>query len=130
MNLEYWITLKKNNPLEHVDTMAIGGAIFSPSNHANHERAVQSTSQQLQRLRREGKLGGNLLCIAQEITSLPAAIALSHEVAHLYGAIAVYDAKVGKYVICITHHSDYKLGDWIKTETETEMGTETEIEMQ
>jgi len=45
--------------------------------------------------------------------SLPVACVLTHKVAHLYGAIGVFDPKIGKYVVCITHNPAYKVGDLI-----------------
>jgi CRISPR-associated protein Csx3 len=45
--------------------------------------------------------------------SLPVAIALSHEVGHIYGAIAAFDPKLGKYVVAISHDPELKIGDLI-----------------
>lgn len=35
--------------------------------------------------------------------SLPVAMALCHEVAHIFGAVAVFDPKLQKYVVCVSH---------------------------
>jgi CRISPR-associated protein Csx3 len=45
--------------------------------------------------------------------SLPVAIALSHEVGHLFGAVAAFDPKLGKYVVAISHDPDFAVGDLI-----------------
>jgi CRISPR-associated protein Csx3 len=45
--------------------------------------------------------------------SLPVAIALSHQVGHLYGVIAAFDPKLGKYVVAISHDPELKIGDLI-----------------
>ncbi len=45
--------------------------------------------------------------------SLPVAMALAHHVAHLYGVVAVFDPKLGKYVVAISHDPTYSPGDFI-----------------
>lgn len=44
-------------------------------------------------------------------TTLPVAMALAHEVAHLFGAVACFDPKIAPgYVVCITHDPQFALG--------------------
>jgi CRISPR-associated protein Csx3 len=43
--------------------------------------------------------------------SLPVAMALGHSVAHLYGFVACFDPKLGRYVVAISHDPAYKPGD-------------------
>ncbi|MFB8797126.1 MAG: CRISPR-associated protein Csx3 [Microcoleus sp.] len=38
---------------------------------------------------------------------------LVYKVSHLYGAVGVFDPKLGKYVIAITHNPEYNLGDLV-----------------
>jgi len=57
--------------------------------------------------------GGKLLKINGP-ASLPVAIAIGHEVSHLYGAIGVFDPKLGKYVVAVSHDAEYKVGDLIQ----------------
>ncbi len=45
--------------------------------------------------------------------SLPVAMALAHHVAHLYGVVACFDPKLGKYVVAISHDPSYSPGDLI-----------------
>lgn len=45
--------------------------------------------------------------------SLPVAIAIGHEVGHLYGAIACFDPKLAKYVVAISHDPDFVIGQLI-----------------
>ncbi|OQA38730.1 MAG: hypothetical protein BWY51_00788 [Parcubacteria group bacterium ADurb.Bin316] len=45
--------------------------------------------------------------------SLPVAVALAHEIGHIYGTVAVFDPKLGKYVVAISHDPEYSLGDLI-----------------
>lgn len=56
--------------------------------------------------------GGKVLKINGP-ASLPVAVVIAHHVGHLYGAIAVFDPKLGKYVVSISHSRDYAIGDLI-----------------
>ena len=57
-------------------------------------------------------LGGDLLKITGP-ASLPVAMVIAHKVAHLYGAVAVFDPKLGQYVVAISHTPKYSVGDLI-----------------
>lgn len=56
--------------------------------------------------------GGPLLKINGP-ASLPVAVVIAHGVTHLYGAIAVWDPKLGKYVVSVSHNPDFAIGDLI-----------------
>lgn len=43
--------------------------------------------------------------------SLPVAMVLCHHLAHLYEVVGVYDPKLGKYVVSISHSPNHKVGD-------------------
>lgn len=43
--------------------------------------------------------------------SLPVAMALAHAVAHLYGWVACFDPKLGRYVVVISHDPACRPGD-------------------
>jgi CRISPR-associated protein Csx3 len=43
--------------------------------------------------------------------SLPVAMALAHEVGHLYGYVACYDPKLRGYVVAISHDPGFRPGD-------------------
>lgn len=45
--------------------------------------------------------------------SLPVAIAIAHEVAHIYGAVAAFDPKLAKYVVAVSHDPEFSVGDLI-----------------
>jgi len=45
--------------------------------------------------------------------SLPVAMVLAHQLGHLFGAIACFDPKMGKYVVSIAHGGKYTVGDVI-----------------
>lgn len=56
-----------------------------------------------------GLQGGPLLKINGP-ASLPVAVALAHAVTHLYGAVAVWDPKLSKYVVSVSHNPHYQVG--------------------
>lgn len=56
--------------------------------------------------------GGPLLKINGP-ASLPVAVTLAHGVSHLYGAVAVWDPKLSKYVVSVSHNPDCAVGDLI-----------------
>ncbi|MBI4650842.1 CRISPR-associated protein Csx3 [Candidatus Desantisbacteria bacterium] len=56
--------------------------------------------------------GGQILKINGP-ASLPVAIVIAHAVAHLFEAIGVFDPKLNKYVIALSHGTKYKPGDLI-----------------
>ncbi len=57
--------------------------------------------------------GGELIKINGP-ASLPVAVVIAHAMAHRYKAVAVYDPKMGKYIVCIAHGGQYKIGDVIE----------------
>lgn len=56
--------------------------------------------------------GGGVLLIDGP-ASLPVAFVLCHAVAHLYGAVAVKDPKLGGFVVCVSHDPTHTVGDLI-----------------
>jgi len=48
--------------------------------------------------------------------SLPLACVITHKVAHLFSAVAIFDPKIiagGGYVVSVSHNPSFKLGDII-----------------
>lgn len=66
----------------------------------------------LQLLRQQQLKGGKLIKFHGPC-SVPVAMALAHEVAHLYGAVACYDPKMAGYIICISHDPEFTVGQFI-----------------
>jgi CRISPR-associated protein Csx3 len=56
--------------------------------------------------------GGPILKITGP-ASLPVAMVIAHAVGHKFGAVACFDPKLGKFVVCIAHGSAFKLGDLV-----------------
>ncbi|YAF95626.1 MAG: CRISPR-associated protein Csx3 [Nodularia sp. CChRGM 3473] len=80
---------------------------------AQNDQIVKDAATRLEEMQQSGELtGGPLLKINGPI-SIPVAFVLAHKLAHIYGAVAFFDPKLSKYVICITHNPAYKLGDLI-----------------
>jgi CRISPR-associated protein Csx3 len=81
---------------------------------AQNDQIVRDATARLDELTESGQLTGGTLLKINGPASMPVAFVIAHKVAHLYGAIAVYDPKLGnKYVVCITHTPTYQLGDLI-----------------
>lgn len=43
--------------------------------------------------------------------SLPVAFVLAHTLNHICPVVAVFDPKMGKYVVAVTHTGDYRVGE-------------------
>ena len=56
--------------------------------------------------------GGSLIKINGP-ASLPVAIAIGHAVHHKYGAVGVFDPKLGKYVVAVSHGNEYQVGQLV-----------------
>ena len=80
---------------------------------AQNDQIVRDAAARLDEMAESGELKGGQLLKINGPASLPVAFVLAHKVAHLFGAVGVFDPKLGKYVISITHNPTYKLGDLI-----------------
>ncbi|GAB4202665.1 MAG: hypothetical protein Fur006_56350 [Coleofasciculaceae cyanobacterium] len=95
--------------------------------HINHavqvdgDQIVRDAKAQLLSLIASGQLpGGKLLKVNGRSTVL-ASFVIALELSHLYGAIAVFDPKLGapgldRYIVAISHTPDYQVGDTIDVE--------------
>ncbi|MCC5639155.1 CRISPR-associated protein Csx3 [Nostoc sp. CHAB 5844] len=80
---------------------------------AQNDQIVPDAAARLEEMAASGELAGGQLLKINGPISIPVAFVLAHKLAHIYGAVAFYDPKLSKYVICITHNPSYKLGDLI-----------------
>ena len=80
---------------------------------AQNDQIVKDAATKLEQMAQSGEISGGQLLRINGPVSIPVAFVLAHKLAHIYGAIAFFDPKLGKYVICITHNPAYKLGDLI-----------------
>ena len=80
---------------------------------AQNDQIVKDAATKLEQMAQSEEVTGGQLLRINGPVSIPVAFVLAHKLAHIYGAIAFFDPKLGKYVICITHNPAYKLGDLI-----------------
>ena len=73
---------------------------------ANNATLVSDAKTQLDLL---GLKGGALVTIDGPC-SLPVAYAIAHAVCHKFGAVSVWDPKLGKFVVAISHRPDLAIG--------------------
>ena len=86
------------------DTMRVGFGV--PASNDEIVKEVKSTLEDM-------ALSGGVLLKINGAASLPVAITITHAVAHLYGAVAVWDPKLSKYVVSVSHSPSYAVGDLI-----------------
>jgi CRISPR-associated protein Csx3 len=80
---------------------------------ASNDQIVKDAADALISLKNDGVLAGGPIIKINGAASMPVAVALTHGVAHLYGAVAVWDPKLKKYVVSVTHDPAYAVGDLI-----------------
>ena len=86
---------------------------------ADNDRIIIEALEKLDRLIETNQMrGGKLLKITGR-QSVPVAYAIGHKVAHLYGAIAMFDPKIGGegfdgYFVVISHSPDYQVGQILR----------------
>jgi len=80
---------------------------------AGNDEICRFVLQEIRRMKNESTFTGGLLKINGPC-SVPVAFLLAHELAHLFEAIAVFDPKLNKYVVSISHSSKYTVGDLIE----------------
>jgi len=93
---------------------------FNKDQPALGDEIVKDAVAQLDLLIEAGKLRGDLLLVDGS-ASVPVSYIIAHKVAHLYGAIAVCDPKLGDkgkkvYIVSISHTPKYQIGQLIETE--------------
>jgi CRISPR-associated protein Csx3 len=79
----------------------------------SNDQIVKDANARLCELKESGEIVGGILLKINGPASLPCAFVISHHVDHFFGAIGVFDPKLQKYVICVSHDPDYELGDLI-----------------
>jgi CRISPR-associated protein Csx3 len=110
MEPTYTVALEKDALGQRKDVLRV--AFGAP---ATNQQIVGDAEAVLKEIVVSGRLQGELLAVNGP-ASMPVAFTLAHAVAHVYGAVAVYDPKLGGYVVAITHHPGYPLGMLISEE--------------
>lgn len=80
---------------------------------AQNDQIVKDAVSRLSEMTESGELAGGKLIKINGPASLPVAVAIAHGVNHLYETVAVFDPKLAKYVVAVTHGTEYKAGDLI-----------------
>jgi len=80
---------------------------------AQNDAIVRDAVARLAEMVKSGELKGGELIKINGPASLPVAVAIAHAVAHLYEVIAVFDPKIAKYVVSVSHGDTYRPGDLI-----------------
>jgi len=79
---------------------------------SQNDEIVRDAVKRLEEMKESGELAGGPIIKINGPASLPVAVAIAHAVNHLYETIAVFDPKLGKYVVAVSH-SAYNPGDLI-----------------
>ncbi len=62
-------------------------------------------------------LAGGSIVLLNGPASLPVAIAIGHELSHLYGAVACFDPKLNGYVVAVSHDPQWVVGSLIASDS-------------
>ena len=80
---------------------------------AQNDQIVKDAVERLDEMVSTGELAGGPVLKINGPASLPVAIAIAHAVSHLYEVVAVFDPKLGKYVVSVSHGNEHQPGDVI-----------------
>jgi CRISPR-associated protein Csx3 len=88
---------------------------------ATGDQIVRDAAARLEELTDSGELKGGPLLKIDGPCTVAVAYVIAHRVSHLYGAVAIFDPKIGKngtkaYIVVISHNPSYGLGEIIETE--------------
>ncbi|MBU4580291.1 CRISPR-associated protein Csx3 [Patescibacteria group bacterium] len=81
---------------------------------AQNDQIVKDAVFVLDQMAKSGEMKGGKLIKINGPASLPVALAIGHAVSHLYGAVAVFDPKMNKYVISVSHNPEHRPGDLVE----------------
>ncbi len=80
---------------------------------AQNDQIVKDAVARLGEMVEAGELAGGPIIKINGPASLPVAVAIAHAIAHLYEVVGVFDPKLSKYVVAVSHGDSYKPGDLI-----------------
>ena len=73
---------------------------------------VREVEARMLQLKSDG-LGGRPLVMVSGPASLPVLAVIVSHVAHLFGAVAIFDPKLDGYIVCVTHDPRFAVGELI-----------------
>lgn len=92
-------------------------AKISNGKEADGDQILRDANAQLERLINSGKLsGGNQLLKINGRSTVLAGFLIADRLAHRYSSLAVFDPKLGKYVVTVSHSQDYRVGQVLNGE--------------
>jgi len=80
---------------------------------AQNDQIVKDAVKRLNEMKDSGELAGGGLIKLNGPASVPVAIAIAHGLAHVFAGIAIFDPKMNKYIVAISHDPAYKVGDLV-----------------
>ncbi|YAF95627.1 MAG: CRISPR-associated protein Csx3 [Nodularia sp. CChRGM 3473] len=87
----------------------------------NGDQVVRDAAVRLDEMIASGELAGGKLLKIDGPASIAVSYLIAHKISQMYGAIAIFDPKIGKpgyktYIVAATHTPAYKLGEIIETD--------------
>lgn len=82
--------------------------------NAENDQIVKDANEILEMMVSDGTLAGGEIIKINGPATLPVAMVIAHALGHLYGAVACFDPKLGKYVVSIAHGRKYQIGDLVE----------------
>lgn len=80
---------------------------------AQNDQICRDAAEKLGDMVADGTLSGGSVIKVNGPASLPVAVVIAHAVSHLYEVVAVFDPKLGKYVVAVSHTPEFTVGDLI-----------------
>jgi CRISPR-associated protein Csx3 len=80
---------------------------------AQNDQIVRDAKARLDEMVKSGELAGGKVIKINGPASLPVAVAIAHAVNHIYETVAVFDPKLAKYVVAVSHGTTHMVGDLI-----------------
>lgn len=88
---------------------------------ALNDAIVREVEQRMRELKSGGLQGGRLVLL-NGAASLPVISVIVHHVAHLFGAVGVFDPKLNGYVVVVSHDPAFAVGSVLHEDNAGEEG--------
>ena len=88
---------------------------------ASNDVMVRDVDRRMKELKGRELTGGRLVLL-NGAASLPVIAVIIHHVAHLFGAVAIYDPKLQRYVIVASHGSELEVGEILSVRNAGQFG--------
>ena len=88
---------------------------------ATNDAIVREVDARMRELKSEGLTGGRIV-VLNGAASLAVIAVIVHHVAHLFGAVAVFDPKLRGYIVVVSHDPALAVGDLLRESPVAERG--------